>query len=88
MVKLSSNSSLNRRDFLRIATALGGAAALASFLEGCSKAGISEGTLPSPTDTREISKLTTKMAPPTIPVPETIKPTETNIALPPPLPNR
>ena len=49
MAKPGSNSSLSRREFLRLAAALGGTAALASFLEGCSKAGIDPQTLLSPT---------------------------------------
>ena len=77
MAKPGSNSPLSRRDFLRITTALGGAAALTSFLEGCSKAEIAQGTLISPTDTLEIPTPTQEMGSTTTPAQELIKPTET-----------
>ena len=77
-MKPGSNSSLNRRDFLRITTALGAAAAVTAFLEGCSKAGIAQGTLISPTNTLENPTLTQEMAPSTTPTQEPMKPTETS----------
>lgn len=77
MAKPESNLSLSRRAFLRITTALGGAAALISFLEGCSKAEIAQETLISPTDTLEISTLTQEVLPTTSPTQEEIQPTET-----------
>ncbi len=76
MAKPESNLSLSRRAFLRITTALGGAAALISFLEGCSKAEIAQETLISPTDTLEISTLTQEVLPTTSPTQEEIQPTE------------
>jgi uncharacterized protein (DUF362 family) len=78
MAKLGSNLSLSRRDFLHIITALGGAAALTTFLEGCSNAEIDQGTLIPPTDTLEIPTPTPEMRPTTTPAQEQIKPTETN----------
>jgi len=77
VAKPESNLSLSRRAFLRITTALGGAAALISFLEGCSKAEIAQETLTSPTDTLEISTLTQEVLPTTSPTQEEIQPTET-----------
>ena len=77
MAKPESNLSLSRRAFLRITTALGGAAALISFLEGCSKAEIAQETLISPTDTLEIPTLTQEVLPTTSPTQEEIQPTET-----------
>lgn len=79
MVKPGSNSSLSRRDFLRMITALGGVAALSSFLEGCSKAEIAQGTLISPTATLENPTPVPEMMPTTTPAQEKIKPTEANI---------
>ena len=80
MAKPASNSILSRRDFLRISIALGGAAALTSFLEGCSKAEIDPGTMISPTDTHDIPTLIQEMVPTTTPDQEQIKPDETNTA--------
>jgi len=80
VAKLGSNSFLSRRAFLRITTALGGATALTSLLEGCSKAEIPQETLISPTDTLEIPMLTQDMVPTTTSTLEQIKPTETNTA--------
>lgn len=80
MVKLDTHSSLSRRDFLRLATALGGAAALASFLEGCSKAGIDQERLLSPTGTREAPTLARESGSTTTPAPEGSTPIETNAA--------
>ncbi len=80
MVKPGFNSSLSRRAFLRITTALGGAAALTSFLEGCSKAEIQQETSIPPTDAHNISMLTQDLAPTTTSTLEQIKPTETNTA--------
>jgi len=78
--KQGSNSSLSRREFLRIATALGGGAALASFLEGCSKAGINPEVLLSPTSTREVPTLSQSNEATTTNVPEGVKPTDTETA--------
>jgi len=78
MAKLASDSSISRKDFLRIATALGGAAALTSFLEACSKAGISQTTPLTPTEAREIPTRTQEMAPTMTASTEPIKPTETH----------
>lgn len=50
MDEMDSNSTLNRRDFLRIATAMGGAAALAAFLEACSQAGVEQEEVLLPTE--------------------------------------
>ena len=80
MAKPGSNSFLSRRAFLHITTALGGAAALTSFLEGCSKAEIPQETLISPTDTLEIPMLTHDIVPTTTSTNEHIKTTETNTA--------
>lgn len=77
MAKTGSNSSMSRRDFLRLTTALGGAAVLTSFLEGCSKAEIAPETATSPTGTPEIPTPTQEMVPtPTIDQGQ-IDPTET-----------
>ena len=75
----NSNLHLNRRDFLRLATALGGAAALTSFLEACSKAGIDPETLLSPTNTVVMPSPTHISAtePAVTPVPEKVQSTET-----------
>ncbi len=78
MTKPGSNSSLSRREFLRLVTALGGAAALSTFLEGCSKAVIEPETLLSPTGASEVPTPVQEFASATAPVPEEPKPTETN----------
>jgi uncharacterized protein (DUF362 family) len=52
MDETEGSSTLNRRDFLRIATAMGGAAAMAAFLEACSQAGVGHEGLLLPTETR------------------------------------
>ncbi len=80
MVKPSFNSSLSRRAFLRITTALGGAAALTSFLEGCTEAKLQKETLIPPTDAQNSSMLTQDLAPTTTSALEQIKPTQTNTA--------
>lgn len=77
MAKPGSTSPLSRREFLRLAAALGGAAALSSLLEGCSKAGIDPRTLLSPTGTLEIPTPVQEFTPPTTPIPEEPRPTET-----------
>lgn len=58
--KMDGNSTLNRRDFLRIATAMGGAAALAAFLEACSQAGVNQELVVLPTHTRAAPTLAQK----------------------------
>jgi uncharacterized protein (DUF362 family) len=77
MAELGSNSSLSRKDFLRIATALGGAAALASFLEACSNAGIGQESILVPTDTWQAPTLAQTETPTMIPSPEPARPTDT-----------
>jgi hypothetical protein len=81
MAKLASDSSLLRREFLRLAITLGGAAALASILEGCSEAGIDLETLPSPTGP-EVPSLVPEFTPATTPVPEGLKTRQTRSFLP------
>jgi uncharacterized protein (DUF362 family) len=75
----NSNLYLTRRDFLRLATALGGAAAMTSFLEACSKAGIDPETLLSLTNTVVMPSPTHVSAtePAATPVPEQVQSTET-----------
>ena len=80
MKKPDFNSILSRRDFLRITTALGGAAALASFLEGCSTAEQAQGTLTSPTDTVGLPTPVQEMEPTMTSTKEPPKPTETGAA--------
>jgi uncharacterized protein (DUF362 family) len=74
MAKHGSHSSLSRREFLRLAAALGGTTALASLLEGCS---IDQEVLLSPTDTPEGPPLIQDTATAVPPIPEGPKPTET-----------
>lgn len=76
MARNERNSSLNRRDFLRIATTLGGAAALATFLESCSKTGIDQELLFSPTEARIAPTLTQAAQPTPTGVPTQMQPTE------------
>lgn len=78
MAKPGSVSCLSRREFLRLATALGGAAALASVLEGCTNAGLDQETLLSPTGVPEVPTLVQESASTTTPIPERPKPTETD----------
>jgi len=78
VAKPASNSSLSRRDFLRVSIALSGAAALTSFLEGCSQAEIDQGRIISPTETAEIQTLTQEMVPTTTPGQEQLRPAETD----------
>ena len=61
MRKTHCNGGYSRRDFLKLASTFGGAAALASFLHACSQAGIDPTTVISPTNT--------KMVPPTDAIP-------------------
>jgi uncharacterized protein (DUF362 family) len=70
MRKNHCNGGYSRRDFLKLASTLGGAAALASFLQACSQAGIDPTTVLTPTGTRVI--------PPTegFPSPTSTEPTE------------
>jgi uncharacterized protein (DUF362 family) len=77
MAKHGSHSSLSRREFLRLAAALGGTTALASLLEGCSRASIDQEVLLSPTDTHEVPTLIQETATAVPPVLEGPKPTET-----------
>lgn len=74
-----SGSSLTRRDFLRLATAMGGAAALASFLDACSKAGIDLETLSTSTSptASPVPTLALPTQPATAPTPQQVQPTET-----------
>jgi uncharacterized protein (DUF362 family) len=84
MAKPDSNSSISRRDFLRLTITLGGATALASILEGCSKADLAQETLISRTEALETPTLTQapsqEAAPTTTPTQEQTAPTETNPA--------
>jgi uncharacterized protein (DUF362 family) len=77
-----SGSSLTRRDFLWLATAMGGAAALASFLDACSRAGVNLETLPASTSPTglPVHTLAQPTKPPTAPTPEQVQPTETQPA--------
>lgn len=80
MIKPGSNSFLSRRAFLRIASVLGGAVALTSFLEACSTAEKHQATLISPTSTLVDPKPTQDTVSTTTPTPEKIEPTVTNTA--------
>lgn len=80
MTKQDSNSSLNRREFLRIANVFGRVAALAAFLEACSKVGLDQEMPLSPTDTWEATTPTHEAEPTITSVPEEIKPTDTEAA--------
>ena len=80
MAKLVPNSFLSRREFLRMVAALGGGAALATFLEGCSQAEIAQVTAISPSDTPELPTATQESAPTVTPTQEEIMPTETQPA--------
>lgn len=78
MAKRASNSSLSRREFLRRVTALGGAAALAAALDGCSRAGIDQAT-PFPTSVvSEGPTITPELATATATLTQEPKPTGTN----------
>ena len=61
MHKTHCNGGYSRRDFLKVSSTFGGAAALASFLQACSQAGIDPTTVLSPTSTQ--------MVPPTDAIP-------------------
>lgn len=75
MAKRSSKSTLNRREFLRRAAALGGAAALASALEGCSIVDFEQGTPPTSTSVLQTRTFTPESLQPTSE--ETSQPAET-----------
>ena len=49
------SGGFSRRDFLKLASTLGGAAALTSFLQACSQAGIDPTTILAPTSTHTFS---------------------------------
>jgi len=75
MADLDSNSPLSRREFLRLATALGGATALAAVLEGCSPAGIDPETQLTSTASPEVPTPVQESAPTATPILD--QPTET-----------
>ena len=75
MTKQEIDPSLNRRDFLRLAASLGGAAALASFLEACSKAGVDPATILAPTDTQVLPTQTQEIPSTSTPSPTQPAPT-------------
>ena len=77
MAKMHANSPMSRREFLRMITALGGAAALSSFLEACTKAGIAPETIIPPTGTPYIPTLAQEISSTNSPAQEQIMPTET-----------
>ncbi len=77
MAKADPLSSLSRRDFLRLAATLGGAAALASFLEACSQAGIDPQTLLTATDAPETPAVTQDSPAATSTATQRLTPTET-----------
>jgi len=85
MATPDTNSNLSRRDFLRISTALSGAAALSAFLEGCSNPETLQEIPITPTNTLEIPTPTQEMARMNNPTAEPIQPTETQ-TLPPATP--
>ncbi len=78
MPKRASYSPLSRREFLRRVTALGGAAALAAALEGCSKTGIDQATPLSTNAVPEGPTITPEQASATATVTQEPKPTDTN----------
>jgi uncharacterized protein (DUF362 family) len=78
-VKRVSNQSINRKGFLQIAATTGGAAALALFLESCSKAGIATESPVPPT----IQANPPTLAPTTEPAPATATATESPSETPP-----
>jgi uncharacterized protein (DUF362 family) len=78
MDKTGSNLSFSRRDFLSFASALGGAAALTSLLEACSKAGVDPAKILASTETPGgLPTRTQEIAPTYTPSPTPSKPTET-----------
>jgi uncharacterized protein (DUF362 family) len=77
VAKRIPNSELCRREFLRMVAALGGGAALAAFLEGCSMVEIAQVTVVSPTEAPEMPTPTSESTPTTTPTQKEIMPTET-----------
>jgi uncharacterized protein (DUF362 family) len=77
VAKRIPNSELSRREFLRMVAALGGGAALAAFLEGCSMVEIAQVTVVSPTEAPEMPTPTSESTPTTTPTQKEIMPTET-----------
>lgn len=77
MATSGSNSTTSRREFLRFATTLGGAAALATVLGGCSNAGVDQETLLTSTGTSEGPTLVQASTLAVTPLPEQPVPTET-----------
>lgn len=73
-------SALSRREFLRLAATMGEAAALALFLEACSKAGVDAETVLAPTGVAETPTSIQATATPT--ATDMPKPTETEPAAP------
>jgi uncharacterized protein (DUF362 family) len=76
MTKPEIDPSLNRRDFLRLAASLGGAAALTAFLEACSKAGIDPATVLAPTEPPVLPTRTQGITSTSTPSPTQPAPTE------------
>lgn len=80
MPKPDSKLPLSRRDFLRLTTALGGAVALGTFLEGCSSAELTQQALISPTGAPALATPTRAMDSAATPTQEPIQPSETQTA--------
>ena len=74
------DSSLSRREFLRLLTAMGGAAALASVLESCSRAGIAQQNELPPTHTLQSPAPVQEWTSTATPVPLKPAPTQTALA--------
>jgi uncharacterized protein (DUF362 family) len=77
LVKRISKSSINRREFLHIVTAVGGATALASFLEGCSKAEVVQDAAIPATGAPGNATPEQALAPTSTTIPDTVEPTAT-----------
>jgi hypothetical protein len=74
------DSSLSRREFLRLLTAMGGASALASVLESCSRAGIAQQNALPPTHTHQSPAPVQEWTSTATPVPPKPAPTQTAFA--------
>ena len=73
-----SNPKISRREFLRRVTALGGAAALVSVIDGCTKVEIDQTASATPTDIPKSPTMIRKSSPAATTVPEKPLPTETS----------
>jgi uncharacterized protein (DUF362 family) len=76
MCASNRDGHFSRREFLQLVYTLGGAAALTSFLQACSQAGIDPTTVFTPTNTHSLPTITSTPEPTSTDVEEVVEPAE------------